>query len=116
MQRKIDADVNFNDEPILQLIYAPAATLLQVNHGWRAAQQPGFAIDFETSEFAQNQTQVQRNGPPRPRRIETVRLAVQGTHNALLTRFARPELRNDLGPASHVAVCLATWLRGGVSA
>ena len=66
VQRKIDADVNFTDEPVLQLIYAPAATLLQVNHGWRAAQQPGFAIDFETGEFAQNQAQVQRNWAAAP--------------------------------------------------
>jgi len=51
VQRKIDADVVVNNEPVLRLIYAPAATLLQVNHGWRAAQQPGFAIDFETGEF-----------------------------------------------------------------
>jgi ferredoxin len=95
--RKIEADVVFEGAPVLHLVFAPAATLLEVNHGWRAAAQPGFAIDFETGEFAQNQNLAVRNGPPRPRRIENVRLAVQTSHNALLVRFARTELRSDMG-------------------
>jgi hypothetical protein len=46
--RKTEADVVFNGAPVLHLVYAPAATLLEVNHGWRkaaAAAQSGFAID-----------------------------------------------------------------------
>jgi hypothetical protein len=94
-QRKSDADVVFEDTPLLRLVYAPSAALLQVNHGWRASDRPGFLVDFESGEFEPKP--AASNGPPRVRRVENVHLAVQSTHNALLVRFARPELRNDDG-------------------
>src|SRR5271163_1159151 len=93
--RTSEADVVFDDTALLRLVYAPAATLLQVNHGWRAADHPGFLVDFESGEFEPRP--ATGNGPPRIRRIENVRLAVQGTHDALLVGFTRPELRNDGG-------------------
>lgn len=93
--RTQEADVVFEGNPILNLIYAPAATLLRVNHGWRTASQPGFLVDFENGEL--DATPPAGPRAPRKQRIENVRLNVIGTHNILIVKFLRPELRDNLG-------------------
>jgi len=89
-----EADVVAEGTQFMRLIYAPAATLLRINHGWRGRGQTGFLVDFESGEIvttANNRNQR----PSRPRRLERVRLAVQSTQRILLMRLAHADLRGD---------------------
>ncbi len=91
--RRQEADVVSDGTPLLRLVYAPAVTMLRVNHGWRGSGQKGFLIDFESGEFLT--TSEHNNHNRRERRPENVRLAVQSTQNMLLVRLAQEELRES---------------------
>lgn len=92
--RTQEADVVVGGSSFLRLIYAPAATVLRINHRWRSAEQPGFLVDFESGEIV-GADEDDGEPPSRRRRIESVRLSVQDTQNMLLVRPAGPELRGD---------------------
>jgi hypothetical protein len=92
--RVIEGDVTVEGTSILPLIYGPAATLMRINHGWRGSDSKGFLVDFESGEIVTGGAQ-RAQGPPRPRRLESVRLAVQNSLNMLLIRLSQSNLRGD---------------------
>jgi Lhr-like helicase len=101
-----EADVSIGDAAVLRLIYAPAATLLRINHGWRATGKNGFLVDFESGEMIANRPAAGQN-PPLGQRIERVKLAVQGTQNLLLVRFLDDSVRTDDGLLATLQYALA---------
>lgn len=67
-----------------QLTYAPAATLLRVNHGGRSQKAHGFRVDFISGEVVSEDDLESANN--RNRQIQIVRLSVQDTQNLLLLK------------------------------
>ena len=89
-----EADVVSQGSTVVRLVYAPAATLLRVNHGWRAAEVPGFLVDLESGEvFSSAPDEAHRSA--RRQQTERVKLAVRSTQNLLLVRLLEPGLRGD---------------------
>ncbi len=89
-----EADVVSRGNVVLRLVYAPAAMLLRVNHGWRGATVLGFLVDFESGEVLASAPE-EPHPSGRPRRLERVSLAVRATQNVLLVRLLEPGLRED---------------------
>jgi len=90
-----EADVVSRGSAVLRLVYAPAATLLRVNHGWREGEVPGFLVDFESGEVIASAPEEAHPAAGRWQRLERIRLAVRATQNVLLARLVQPELRGD---------------------
>ncbi len=83
-----------NGTVLLRLQYAPAATIMRINRGWRAREAgvsapSGFNVDFETGEIVS--TRDERRGIRRDER--RVNLHVQTTQNILLVKLVDPKLR-----------------------
>jgi ATP-dependent helicase YprA (DUF1998 family) len=92
--RPVEADVLVSQTPLLRLVYAPAATLMTVNHGWRGSSRAGFLVDFETGELVSEKATTNPT-TKRTLRVERVRLATLTVQNILLVRLAQPELRDN---------------------
>jgi hypothetical protein len=92
--RLVEADVLVDQTPLLRLVYAPAANLMLVNHGWRGSDHPGFLVDLESGEMVSGEEPTNRTAT-RPRRVENVRLGVITVQNILLVRLVQPELRDE---------------------
>ncbi|MFS8923529.1 DEAD/DEAH box helicase [Synechococcus sp. B60.1] len=88
-----EADVLSGQTPLLQLRYAPAATLLRINHGWRGSGGRGFSVNFENGEVpSRAQLERSRAGLSNRASLQSIRLAVRSTQNLLLVRLAQPGL------------------------
>ena len=88
------ADVFFKDNPILKLTYAPAATILNINSGWRSSNTPGFLVDLESGQLHYSKEDL-ANIAGSTTTVTRVKLAVQDTMNLMLLTFVQPEYRED---------------------
>ena len=92
--------VGKDDKPLLELTYAPSATLLWINHGWKGAPTAGFRIDFrEGSILSPNDKTVSsRSKSPvtESTHIEQVRLMVRTTQNILRVRLVDTQVNDEV--------------------
>ena len=89
-----ETDVSCRGTSLLHLTYAPAASLLRINHGWRGANRRGFLVNGETGDMLTDR-EVEAMTPPERQRVRRVALEVQATHNLLLVRLSRPADQTD---------------------
>ncbi|GIW95169.1 MAG: DEAD/DEAH box helicase [Pirellulaceae bacterium] len=79
----------------LKLQYAPSATILIVNHGWRARRSSGFLICMDSGELV-SESELEGERPARDTApIERLKLCVQDTQNLLRVQIQERSLRND---------------------
>jgi len=97
--RTVEADVQTSEGVPFRLIYAPAATLLHINRGWRG-RAAGFVVDLDSGELltdAQVEQETNSSGrPPSPTNRERIALCVWATHNVLLLRFLDSRLQEGV--------------------
>lgn len=90
-----EADVLSGQTPLLQLRYAPAATLLRINHGWRGSGGRGFLVNFYNGEVpSRDQLGGNRASSSSQMSLQSIRLAVRSTQNLLLVRLVQPGVEN----------------------
>ncbi len=80
------------NSPLFRMVYAPAATLYRINHGWRNRRERGFLVDLATGEWLARPDPEEEEGPPQATyRPDRVRLYVQDTLNLLLLYIIRED-------------------------
>jgi len=97
-ERLREADVRVGNTTVFSLSYAPAATLMVVNHGWRNAEYDGFLVNFDSGDIEREVRATSRR--PQPRSGAGVRLAVRTTQNILLVKFQRQDLQDPVVEAT----------------
>ncbi len=80
-----------DDEPLVELVYAPAATLWRINHRWRRATTDGYTLDRKRGTWAKrpgDDTDTTLDLTAEDRLLSGVRLLVRDTRNVLLMQPA----------------------------
>ncbi|GIV18242.1 MAG: DEAD/DEAH box helicase [Armatimonadota bacterium] len=83
--RVLKAIAYHKDSAVVELLYAPSATLLSVNHGWRGGDRSGFQIDMQSGDVTVSDELVTSRIGRTPD-LRNLRIAVQDTQNVLLLR------------------------------
>ena len=80
------------EDPILDVFFAPAARLWRINHGWRRSERNGFELDPQNGRWGRRDTEDPDDGEPGvPRPITGVKTYVQDGRNTLMIRPSRDD-------------------------
>ncbi len=97
-RRTMEADVLVGEQRVFRLIYAPTATVLSINWGWKG-RPAGFVVDLSSGELlTDSEVEHQRSqsqGAYRGANWERLSLCVWETQNVLLLRPLVKEWRED---------------------
>jgi len=73
------------NSPLFRMIFAPAAEIYRINHGWRNRKEKGFLIDIEEGDWLKGYDINEEDSvPDSSKHPEIVRLYVRDSHNLLL--------------------------------
>lgn len=96
-----------SNSPIIRMIYAPAAELYRINHGWRNRRERGFLIDIEEGNWLRGaDMEEEDSGPESSKHPEIVRLFVRDSHNLLLLYPLEPGLAQNENLQATLQYCL----------
>ena len=85
LRRRLASAVDAEQTKLLDVAYAPAATLWRINHGWRKRQEVGYRLDLKRGIWLGQQEPAGKITGGAPGEVKSqVRLFVRGTANALL--------------------------------
>jgi len=79
----------------LNLQYAPSATILIVNHGWRSRRSEGFLVNIDNGEIVSERHMEEDTHSTDQNSIQRIKLCVHDTQNLLRLSVKDPSLRND---------------------
>ncbi len=76
-----------DEDPIMDLFFAPAARLWRINHGWRRGERNGFEVDPQDGRWGKRNAEDSNDGEPGvPQPITGVKPYVQDGRNILMIR------------------------------
>lgn len=106
--RRTDAIVlDAEQNQLLTLTYAPAASIYRINHGWKRYRTAGFSLNPLTGEWKQSPFQDDQGDDQQA--SENVRLMVEDTRNLLLVETG------DLSPDSPEQISLQYALQSAIA-
>ena len=91
----VDAD----GTPILDVVYAPAASIWRINHGWRRGDHNGFQIDPQTGRWQRRDVDAapgEDQNPDIPRPLAGIKPFVTDSRNLLLVRPLGEAITDEL--------------------
>ncbi|WP_456371191.1 DEAD/DEAH box helicase [Thermodesulfatator atlanticus] len=90
---------------LLELQYAPAATIMLINHGWRIRTTEGFLVDIDSGELISESVYQSQLNDTENRNIERLKLFVQDTQNLLRMRVLARKWQGN--PTFETSLCYA---------
>ncbi len=90
---------------LLELQYAPAATIMLINHGWRVRTTEGFLVDIDSGELISEKDYQDQRNHIKSKNIERLKLFVQDTQNLLRMRVLTRKWQGN--PTFETSLCYA---------